>query len=424
MIGVATLIVFAIMQVRAIRRPGVAVALLLLFFSGKQLIQVSFPFFMEHGPVLNIVVFGGLGLIWAYRAVRGRAELMLGIPREYGFHLIFFGLAMFSLLWSLDPDAWSHLFDGAPNILVFSLVVPSLIASTRGISEAYRWVTWVGAAMCIVCLALPESISDSRLFLVAEMEAGGQRGLNPLAIGEMGAFTTIAAAFGEHPRRRIISMLRLMAGVAGLLVVGRSSRGDLFAALVSLGIFGLIPSSAAKGNTGRRLAAGLVVVAAGAVVLYYGLFLTDYWVRYADISHDEGTLARQEMIGGVLSYYLDHPSTWLFGSGWGSSYAIVGFYPHNGAVQALVELGLIGATLWWSSVVSVFARGIRLARMANRTGSRSLDVFRPALAFMLCSLLGNMKAGDCVDVFLALNLATTSQLIRRFRSDSEKGVFR
>jgi hypothetical protein len=260
--------------------------------------------------------------------------------------------------------------------------------------------------------------------LEAEMAEGGMRGLNPLSLGGMGAFTTIVAVLGEHPRRRLITVLRLVAGTAGFLVVARSSRGDLFAAIISLGLFARIPHSSAKGFTGRRLASGLVIVAASAAALYYGLFLTDYWERYVDIANDPGTLLRQEMIGGVLNYYLEHPSTWLFGSGWCSSYAIVGFYPHNGPVQALVELGLVGAVLWWSSVIFVFTHGIRLARQANRTGARALDVLRPALALMLCSLISNMKAGDCVDIFLALTLATASQLIRRFRSDSEKGVFR
>ena len=425
MIGFAVLGVFAAMLIRAVRRPGVAMALLLLFFAGKQLVQVSIPFFAERGPVLNVAVFGALGLLWIYRALRGRAEQMLGIPREYGLHLLFFAFALLSMLWSMDPEVWDHFLEKAPNLVVYALLVPSLLASTRGISEAYQWITWVGGAMCILCLfGSSESISADRLALAAEMETGGTLGLNPLAIGSMGAWTLIAAALGEFPRRRIVSLLRLVVAVAGLVVVARSSRGDLFAALIAVVFFGMIPTSTAKGLQGRRLAAGLVAVVVGAAVLYYGLFLTDYWSRYENLFEDAGVISRQEMIGGVLDYYIEHPSTWLFGSGWWSSFAIVGFYPHDGPVQALCELGLVGAAVWWSSVIFVFTRGLRLAFLASRTGSRSLDVFRPAPALMLCTLLSNMKAGDCVDVWLALTLSTASQLIRRFRPESEKSLFR
>jgi O-antigen ligase len=127
---------------------------------------------------------------------------------------------------------------------------------------------------------------------------------------------------------------------------------------------------------------------------------------------------------GVWDYFIDHPSTWIFGSGWCSSYAIVGFYPHNGPVQVLGELGVVGAAVWWSSIIFVFTRGLRLALLANRVGSRSLDVVRPALALMVCTFLSNLKAGDCVDIWLALTLSTVSQLIRRFRPESEKSLLR
>jgi branched-subunit amino acid transport protein len=425
MIGLAILIVFAVMLIRIVRQPGVALALLLFFFAGKELVQVSIPFFAENGRFLNFVVFGTLVAIWIYRALRGRAERMLGIPREYGLHLIFFAVAMLSMLWSMDPEVWDHFLGRVPNMLIYALLVPSLIASTRGISEAYQWIAWVGGAMCLVCLFVyPEASGTGRLVLEADTGTGERLVLNPLAIGSMGGFTAIAAALGGFPHKRLVSVLRAVAGAAGLVVVARSSRGDLFATLLAVGLFGLIPASTAKGIGGRRLVAGLVTLAVGAAVLYYGLFLTDYWSRYENLSQDQGTLVREEMIAGVLEYYIDHPGTWLFGSGWFSSYVVAGYYPHNGPVQALGELGLVGAGLWWSSIIFVFARGLRLARLANSTGSRSLDVVRPALALMLCTLISNMKAGDCVDVGLALTLATASQLIRRFRPESEKSLLR
>lgn len=425
MIGVAILVVFAAMLVRIVRRPGVALALLLLFFGGKQLVQLSFPLFAERRPLLSFLVFGALGLIWIHRALRGRAERMLGIPREYAMHLFFFALAALSTTWSMDPDLLDHVIERVPYLVIYALLVPSLLASTRGITEAYQWITWVGGAMCVVFLfGQAESSDTTRLLLEADTGTGEALSLNPLAVGAMGAFTAITAALGEFPRQPLVFALRSVVAAAGLLLAARSSRGDLFAALIAVGVFGPIPTSAAKGLQGRRLVAVLVAVAVGAVVLYYGLFLTDYWLRYENMSEDRGLMDRQELIGGLWHYYIDHPGTWLFGSGWLSSYAIVGFYPHNGPVQALTEMGLVGAALWWSSVVYVLSRGLRLVFLASRAGSRSLDVVRPALALMLCTLISNFKAGDCVDIGLALTVATASQLIRRFRPESEKSLLR
>lgn len=425
MIGVAILVLYAVLLIRTVRKPGVAIVLLLLFFSSKDLVQLSIPFFAAQRTLLNVAVFGALGLIWVYRALHGRAERMLGIPREYSMHLAFFTLALLSTTWSMDPGVWDHLGETIPYLLLYGLVVPSLLASTQGISEAYQWITWVGGAMSFVFLfAYPEASDSSRLLLEADMGGGQTLGLNPLAIGSMGAFTVITAVLGDFPRQRFVSLLRVMAAAAALVVAARSSRGDLFAGLISVAFFGLIPTSTTKGRSGRRLVAGLVAVAVAATVLYYGLFLTNYWARYQNMSESEGSVLRQQMIGDVLDYYVGHPGTWLFGSGWCSSNVIAGSYPHNGIVQALGETGIVGAALWLSSVIYVFTRGLRLAFLANRTGSRSLDVVRPALALMLCALLDNMKAGDCVDIWLALTLATASQIIRRFRPESEKALLR
>ena len=425
MIGAAILVVFAAMLIRTIRRPVVAVALLLMFFAGKQLVQLSLPVFAARGPLLSYVVFGILGLIWIQRASRGRAERMLGIPREYAPQLFFLALTIVSTTWSMDPYVWDHLFERLPYLIVYALVVPSLIASTRGINEAYQWIAWVGGAISIIFLiGYPESSNASRLVLAAETGTGDTLPLNPLAVGAMGAVTAVAAALADFPRRRLVYALRLVLATAGLLVAARSSRGDLFAALLVVGIFGAIPTSTGQWLQGRRMIAALATVVAASGVLYYGLFLTDYWSRYVNMTEDAGILDRQEMVAGVLNYYLDHPGTWLFGSGWSSSFAIVGFYPHNGPVQALCELGLIGAATWCSSVLYILARGLRLVFLANRTRSPSLDVVRPALGLVLCTLISNLKAGDCIDIWLCLTLATASQLLRRFRPESEKALFR
>lgn len=425
MLGATVLLTFAAMLARAARRPGVALAVLLLFFAGKQLVQLSFPFFAERGPILNFSVFGALGLIWAYRALQGRASRMLGIPREYFLHLLFIAYAVLSTAWCINPNAGDRLSDTIPYLLAYTVLVPSLIASTQGLREAYQWIAWVGGAMSAVfLLGYSQASGATRLLLEADTGTGSAIGLNPLAVGSMGAFTVVAAALARFPRGTLTLVLRLLAAAAGLLVTARTSRGDLFGTILTVSLFALLPTSTTPGLTGRRLVAAMLAIVVGTAVLYYGLFQTDYWSRYNNLAEDVGTLARREMIAAMWTYFVDHPTTWFFGCGWSSSYAIIGFYPHNGPVQALTELGLLGSALWWSSIIYVSARGFRLALLAARFRSESLDAVRPALALMLCAFISNMKAGDCVDIWLALMVATLSQIIRRFRPESQKALLR
>jgi O-antigen ligase len=415
MIGVAVFALFIVMMIRSFWRPGVVIAPLLLYFAGKQLVQLSFPYFAEHTALLNYVVFGGVSLVWIVRAFSDGTRAMLRIPPEYLMHLVFFALAFISTLWSMDTDLSEHLGWVGGQLVLFAVVAPTLLASTRGISEGFQWLAWVGGAMCLTFLfAFQGEMNTDRLVLAAATGTGNDLSLNPLAVGSMGAYTLTAAALGVFPQKRSITLLRLLAASAGLVIAGRSSRGDLFGGIAAVGILGLIPGGALRG---RKLLAALLAAAVFAGVLYYGLFTTSYWVRYQNMGEDVSVLQREGMLQAVLDYYYYHPSTWLFGAGWWSSFAIVGFYPHNGLVQALVEMGLLGALLWVASVLIVSTRGLRLSLLAGRTGNRSLAIVRPALGLMICALMSNMKAGDCVDPWVAFTLATVAQIVRRHRRE-------
>ena len=422
MIGAAVLVLLMAMLVRSFWRPGVLVAFLLLYFAAKQLVQLSFPYFAEYSSLLNYVVFGGVLLVWTAHSL-SEGRMMLRIPPEYGMHLLFFALAFLSTLWSMDTDIREHLGWIVARTVLFALVAPTLLASTRGLNEAFQWITWAGGAMSLAFLFLSIGSDDvSRLAFTAPTATGGDLVLSPLALGSMGAYTVTTSMLGVFPRGKFVSVLRLLAACLGLVVAGRSSRGDLFAGIIAVGLLGLIPNSTVTGLRPRRLLTILAASAVFAGVLYYSLFMTSYGERYLSMADDMSVREREFLLGGVLEYYYNHPSTWLFGSGWWSSFAIVGYYPHNGLVQALVELGLLGALLWLASVVFVFARGLRLVILAARTGVRSMDVVRPALGLMICALVSNLKAGDCVDGWLALTLATVAQLVRRFRKEHWESV--
>lgn len=417
MIGLLVLALLAIMLIRCFSRPGVVVAPLLLYFTAKQLVQLSLPYFAENTSHLDYVFFGGVSLAWIFRVLSGHGRTMLEVPSEYALQLLFIVLAFVSTLWSMDTEVREHALAVTPRLVLFALVAPSLLADTRWVGEAFQWIAWVGGGMSLLFLfAFPEASDASRLVLAAARTSDDLI-LNPLAVGAMGSYVMVTSVLGMFPRHRLVSFLRLVAACAGLVVAGRSSRGDMFAGIVAVAFLGLIPSSATRGLHGRRLVAAVAGAVLFATVLYYGLFLTSYWLRYENVAEDVSVLHREFMLRGVLEYYMAHPTTWVFGAGWCSSYAIVGFYPHSGPVQALTEMGIVGALIWLASVAYASTRALRLILLASRAGSRSLDVVRPALALMFCCLISNLKSGDCVDVWLALTLAMVSQLIRRFYND-------
>jgi hypothetical protein len=112
----------------------------------------------------------------------------------------------------------------------------------------------------------------------------------------------------------------------------------------------------------------------------------DIYARQKTIFHSfqsENLSGRDEIWAERMAYLNENPIRWVFGSGWGSSAAdVLSVEAHNGALQVVQELGIVGLLAWGG----LFFRWIRLLWLSE---CNSRAVFWLAFCLLVSSFSQN-----------------------------------
>lgn len=414
MSGVLALIILSLLILRAWRKPGVLIGAVYLFFLAEQFAITSFPTLANRSWLLN-VVFGVAVISVLAKSIISRGYFgSTYISVAYYPHLAFLALCLVSSFWALDRNAVSRMFEMLPYVLFYGVIVPMLANDSSNVDEAFAWLGLGGGLLCLVFIFnAGDSGSASRMYLEADIGEGTQS-LNPLAVGEAAGYALICITFARFPKTTLLTALRFVLAIACLVVVGRTGRGELFSVGIALVLATTIDSVGLTKNlfSLRKALLYFIIVVVGMTTLYFGIVVTSYWERYAELGDDLGTLERRQMIELAIQHFVNHPQIWLTGEGWGSTYVICGFYPHNGFVQALAELGVLGTALWGWSILTVLTKASGLVRFAadEQIGREAL---KSATTISIFAIAVNQKSGDCVDVIVAMSVGITMIIAER-----------
>jgi O-antigen ligase len=209
-------------------------------------------------------------------------------------------------------------------------------------------------------------------------------------------------------------------GAAALLPGGRT-------ALVALGLGVALAPALGLWRAGRRRTAAGWVLGCGAAA---GLFALTLALNPADaerlrtIERLTGDAAGLEARLGLWAAALDWAGRAApFGLGTGGFTIAAGhgerrgLYPHNHALEALAEGGLLGLILWlgaFGGAVPVVLRALRQAGMAPRRVAEVAAMVLPvALTVMVSTDLGNRMAWFALGLALSLGVTATDRSGRR-----------
>jgi O-Antigen ligase len=167
---------------------------------------------------------------------------------------------------------------------------------------------------------------------------------------------------GDARPRRVMMAILLLLGLFTCFLTG--SRTGLITMLAFCAIaFSQVPARARFG------VAAMLVLFFPMVALMGPLLETsedpsdlnaDIYARQKTIFHSlrsDNLSGRDEIWAERIAYLNEDPNRWIFGCGWGSSAAnVLSSEAHNGALQIIQELGLVGLLAW----SALFFRWIRL----------------------------------------------------------------
>ena len=335
------LLVFVLL-IAAIRRPSICIAAVICMYGLEQFLQAKDPLFVEHGSWVNIAMALVVGVGLSVRF--WKRGLQVKTTPTFWMTVAIFLISFFSFVWSnTGPDGREVWMASIPYLVVFVGMAPFLVEKLDDLDFSFRWTLWMGSILA-AALYFGTDWSVRGIELVGSKISGkGKVEIltgAPLAIAELGGTIAIIAALMDFKRVPFWAIVKWVLVALGLMLAFRTqSRGQVLATFVVILIY--FPIS------GRTV--GIKAIVAGIFatlmlsILFYVLFpmMNPGRWRIADRAM-EGRLNTVQL---MAEDFVEHPKYWLFGTGSGSSWNILGTYPHNVPVEVLYEMGICGVLL-------------------------------------------------------------------------------
>lgn len=359
------------------RDAKASVSMVLLFslsLAGYPLITVTSAAIGLDNRTLSIIFRAGfLGLaIWIFLdALFVRTAIFKSL--FWPAYLSFFTLYTIRIFWDSYIEEVPTAYP--PEVYFLFLFGVTLIPSFAFAKKINKITSRFAMVSTLVALTLVQAgflvINTEAVFLAAEGQRVQTEALNAISYGALGGMTVVigavlafyrtAESHGLESKRRGLLSLENIAvifciGLGLYTILLSGSRGPLLATLVAFSVFYF--NSFGRGFIDRISSAGrlgLVILLFG--ILFVGIFSDTASVLFERVS---ASVSGREMSDGDrfvmwsngFQQFLDNP---IFGSGFEEK--VVGFYPHNLPLEALMATGIFGGALW----LAMFFIGLRRA---------------------------------------------------------------
>lgn len=408
-IGAAVGALFVLLVLCALVSPRYALLLVLVMFPLKQLMQASFGYFQAASWQINVAIALSAGAAIATSMVRGRPVLRGYWQPVTACIALFYVEVLLGLLYTpavSRPAAIFFLTELWPYAILLFIVMPLLLVRLDDFRTIMPAVMLFGTVIIALVLVHPEGkLISGRFVLVVGPPSRGQLTTgNPLATAELGGMLLMAGVLYRATRGQgLITLLRIAAVAAGLAMAVRSgSRGQFLLATGCAALF--IPISYKVRNIGGFIAGtvGVGVVLVLALAAKEFLATGEAGRRWDPSVLMEGLFARIEAGNAIFSAFISSPLNYLTGMGTSAYNAFSGdaryySYPHNVAIEAVTEYGLIGVTILGGAVFATFTSARRLIRAcgddAPLRGAAAI-----LCAITLYSMLLGLKQGSLISL--------------------------
>jgi hypothetical protein len=410
----------------AMKRPPVAIGLLVSLYAAEQILVGSLPLLSTYPQAYNFFI-GGVCL-----AAMGIALVRFGLPRpplDYlgAFAALFF-LVCASLAWTSSPFLGTQLVKHFTAAIPFAILLP--IATLRNVDDfkppiQISILLAVIVALGIISSPLIESYSG-RTHL-----AEGWTVLSPAE------FTSVAFIFLVILERRFLGFLATFRlPIAVVLALGTLLTGARAQFLLAIGIAGAIRLARLYRTqlTGilATIAMALISILIACLVMFSDVNIPSFRAsdRFTTESMGQGFEVRLGFIRESLT--LDSP---VFGNGIGAwSYMhnrvdvkpgqkeSLTLHPHNSLAEAYFEFGAVGLLLF-CSILYIGARNARLLLIRYKIEPELGSLTAAITAYFIYSFLLSLKQSTFLAAIgLYLSVSMLCALVQMHRTETQEST--
>lgn len=350
-----TAVFFGIVMLLSLRRPAWAAGVIVMMFALEQVLQSFFPLLVTRPWVVNFTV-GMMGVGAAtLRYLRGE-DISTGYFNPV--FLLVVALYVYQVIgWTWSPGGEFAMLGMRRSIFYLTLyivIAPALVRDLREFDEMMRFILVIGTILLLLILFNPRAGFTGARFKLELGEYGSQG--NPLATGRAGGTIAIAAILMRNARdTTVLKFIRIAAFVVGMaMAILSGSRGQAFGA--ALVVVLLYPVARRVENVKQFFAVvgGFASVAA-LVYLTFSLFLVEENKGRFTTGTAEALEARWDRVSTMVDEFIARPEKWITGLGPGGFSDLTGGgYTHNVPTEVLVELGLIGVTIFVGLLLAIY----------------------------------------------------------------------
>ena len=397
MIGIATYItILGGLALWSLKRPSVALTAIICMFSLEQWGQASSGFLLSHRTATNIIV----GLVVLIAVInKFLKKNWIYKPFPYMTWLVFalFLYALLTTIWTPAQDVafgtWRHFI---PYLVTIVFLGPLLIDDKEELNAVVKSLVTLGAPLVFLLLFFVQW--EHRRILVSGSNYETAQYGNPLEIGTFASILLIVVVFHKTINKKNVDIVvRLVVALLCIaLIVESGSRGQLFAALLSIYI--LWPLNYKIRNLGTFFVSGAILF--GLLILIWLAIssIGEGNIRWTYDRVESDIYARFQSNMQLLLFWLNSGLSIVFGLGNSSSFSLIGFYPHNVPIEVLSEEGILGGIVYimliFASIKAV-GNALRLTKINSQDRScvtliSGLLLFSFVISLKQGSLLGNL----------------------------------
>lgn len=417
----ALLILTICLAIYAIRRPGIAVALVWSLYATEQLFQSQFVFFLEYGWLINVAT--GIMVTMAITFGERGSQKMIRVNNITVGFAVFVLLAAASCAWATNSQfSTEKMGDAIPYFLVIGFGAPLCIRRPIDLRDAIATTVVFGG---LVMIGITFS-SGPGLGISYQATLRQRLNTNYLAVGEY-AMIVALVSFGvlmieRNTRHRIIALI--CSSFAMFALYRSGARGQAIAFLIGLltlyvgtHLF-LIKRNLTRSSITILISAFIALT----IVLQFSDDMEFQHSRWRidslleSTSSSSGLEDRINMSRVLLTQYFRTPSAIIAGLGSSSSFQILGSYCHVVPIEVLCELGLAGILIYSSLLLRT--NHIAWKVIKDENALRALRSSQMILTSIVCAMLIlQLKQGSVIGMqsFIATSsmMAATSEMAQQ-----------